>query len=109
MLGPPNYDSLQVTSPKHDLAIRENSGNILISVSLSPELSSQHGHALEILMDGQVLANSGPTFIDLENVDRGTHNLTARVIDEQGRTLITSEPVSFHMLRYSANQNRAKK
>ena len=102
-VGPPTYDSLQVTSPKYDLSIRENSGNISISVSLSPELSSQHGHALEILMDDQVLASADRTFVDLENVDRGTRTVIARVIDEQGGTLITSEPVSFHMLRSSVN------
>ncbi|MGK0223728.1 MAG: hypothetical protein ACI9ON_002975 [Limisphaerales bacterium] len=105
---PPIYEVLQVTSPKHDLAIRENSGSVSITVSLTPELSNEHGHALEILMDGETLANAAMTSVDLANVDRGTHNISARVIDEEGRTLITSETVSFHMLRYSKKQSPAR-
>jgi hypothetical protein len=33
-------------------------------------------------------------------VERGTHTLEARIVDEAGTILVASDPVTFHMLRY---------
>lgn len=95
------YSRLQIVTPEHDQAVRENAGNLNVVVSLSPTLTASH--RIQILLDGAVLATEAGTNLQLSNVDRGTHVLTAQVVDTGGNTLITSDPTSFHMQRISVN------
>ena len=94
------YTAITITSPENDAAIRDNTGNIRISVSVEPGLNPGRGDQIAIYMDGkQVAAGSSPQF-DLENIDRGTHILNAGIIDAKGKVLISSPPVSFTLLRF---------
>jgi hypothetical protein len=43
--------------------------------------------------------NSSGLTVDLINLSRGLHTVTARVVDEDGNDMIKTEPVSFHVLR----------
>ena len=77
-------------------------GNFSVSASISPAL--QQGAQLQLMMDGapqgEPQAQAG---WDLTNVFRGAHDLTVNVIDAQGKTLATSEPVRVYVLRPSVN------
>lgn len=95
------YSRLQIVTPEADQAVRENAGNLNVVVSLSPPLVASH--QVQILLDGNVLATNAGTTLRLSNVDRGTHVLTAQIVDTRGNTLITSDPTSFHMQRISVN------
>ncbi|MEX2523364.1 MAG: DUF4124 domain-containing protein [Gammaproteobacteria bacterium] len=96
---PPRYKEVAITSPQNDEAIRANSGNITISMSVNPSL--RPGDSLVLTMDGKEIASGRSTSVSLENVDRGTHSLSARVVGRGGKTLASSEPVKFHLLRHS--------
>ncbi len=100
-----SYMELSITAPGHDQAVRENAGNLTITVTSIPALDATLGHQVQILLDGQNAATGGVT-LSLTNVDRGTHALTARIIDANGEVLISSTPVTFHMLRYSRLQKK---
>ena len=92
--------SIEITDPADDSAIRDNAGNLTISVRISPNLVA--GHKAELRMDGNKvrgLTGTGP--VQLNNVDRGTHQFKARVINEDGETLAESNMVSVSLLRYS--------
>ena len=91
------YDTLHILTPAEDEPVRENAGNLSIVVAASPSLDSRH--SVVILLDGTVTATEPTTNIDLANVDRGTHVLTAQIVDAAGNVLIASNPTSFHMLR----------
>lgn len=91
--------TLEITNPPDDSAIRENSGALTLSVTVSPSPAS--GHQAELLMDGQVirtLADSGE--VSLSNVDRGTHQFQIRVVDESGREVASGPVTRISMLRY---------
>jgi hypothetical protein len=96
----PAYEALAIVSPRHDEAVRSNTGDVSITTRLTPVLRTDH--RLQFLLDGQVVdgAPDGGTF-NLTNVHRGTHVVQARVVDEGGRVLIESSPVTFHMLQIS--------
>lgn len=96
------YTSISITDPKNDAAIRQNAGVITISTSFSPGLDKAAGHRLQILLDGKVFADATDSTVELTDVDRGTHEVIARIIDVRGTALIISAPVTFHILRYSA-------
>ena len=97
------YDSISITQPADDVAIRENAGNVSVSIALSPALKDKH--SLNLKLDGSVAASGPQTQFLLSNVDRGTHTLQADVVDEHGTVLLSSKPITFHLLRFSILQH----
>ncbi len=63
-------------------------------------LNTKLKHKIVIELDGAAVATTTTTQTLLTNLDRGTHTLRARVIDEQKRTLIAHE-IKFHLRRQS--------
>jgi hypothetical protein len=94
------YSSLKVTEPPDDGTLRDNTGLVSVSVEVLPFLQVEQGHRLLVTLDGQAATAPGVTAVfQLDNVDRGTHRLQAVVLDQSGRTLKSSPPVSFHLHR----------
>jgi len=98
------YELLQIVEPTNDAAVRENAGNLVVSVALSPELRGDH--RLRLTIDGTPVAAqaSDRNVFTLSNVDRGTHAVAAEVVDSTGSTIKSSPPVTFHMLRVAAGR-----
>lgn len=92
-----NYKEFKVTSPTNDATIRDNGGNVRVSLSLSPSLRS--GHSIEVMMDGQSIGSGQGTSVTLTEVDRGTHTVQASVKDNQGKEIARSNSVIFHLKR----------
>jgi hypothetical protein len=103
-----HYDMLRVLVPEPDATVRSNAGEIIVSVTSEPGL--QRGHRYQLLLDGQPTAAPGlsPVFA-LSNIDRGSHNLSVEILDEQGRTVERTANQPFHMLRISLAQKRQVK
>jgi Domain of unknown function (DUF4124) len=104
------YSTLSIVNPANDASVRENSGDITVSVSIFPPLVANQ--QLRLLMDGKTVGqSSGPSF-PIENVDRGTHSLLLEVVDSTGRSLQQSSVTTFHLQRYHlppANSKPKKK
>ena len=96
------YRQLAITRPDNEESIRSNPGNITIESTLYPPL--QPGHTLQLLLDGNRYQSSTSTRIRLQNVDRGTHRAQLVVEDPAGTPLITSDSVTFHVLRASVQR-----
>lgn len=92
------YSRLAIVDPANDAQIRENTGNVTVSVAVEPSLLGSD--RLVLLMDGREAGTGTQTTFSLENVDRGTHELTAVVLGSDGSARMSSTPVTFHMLRY---------
>jgi len=92
-----NYEEFKVTSPANDATIRDNGGNVRVSLSLSPSLRS--GHSIEVMMDGQSIGSGNSTSVILTEVDRGTHTVRASVKDDQGKEIARSNSIIFHLKR----------
>jgi len=96
---------LRVLSPAADETIRNNAGNVSVTVEAEPAL--QPGHAYQVLLDGQPFGAPGEqASFELGNVDRGTHQLAVAVVDEEERVLQRTEDQPFHLLRTSLAQRR---
>jgi hypothetical protein len=102
------YDLLRVLVPEPDATVRSTAGEIIVSVTSEPGL--QRGHRYRLLLDGQPTAEPGlsPVFA-LSNIDRGTHQLSVEILDEQGRTVERTANQPFHMQRMSLAQKRKVK
>lgn len=90
----PGYNSITVTKPVNGEGIRSNNGNVSISVSIEPALKP--GHKITISMDGKEIGSGSS--VSLQNVDRGTHSVSASVADGAGKKLISTSS-SFSLLR----------
>ena len=96
------YSELSITNPKNDQNIRANNGEFNVDITITPELNEKLGHKLVLLINGKPVAEpSTATAFALENVDRGQHTLTARIIGKNGDTVISSTPVTIHLKRFS--------
>jgi hypothetical protein len=102
------YDLLRVLVPEPDATLRSSAGELIVSVTSEPGL--QRGHRYRLLLDGKPTAEPGlsPVFA-LTNVDRGSHNLSVEILDQQGRTVERTANQPFHMLRISLVQKRQVK
>lgn len=102
------YDMLRVLVPEPDATVRSSPGDIIVSVTSEPAL--QQGHRYRLLLDGQPIADPGPSPVfPLSNIDRGTHQLSVEIIDEQGRTVERTANQPFHMQRMTLAQKRKVK
>jgi hypothetical protein len=103
-----HYDMLRVLVPEPDATIRSSAGELIVSITSEPGL--QRGHRYRLLLDGQPTAEPGPSPVfALSNIDRGSHNLSVEILDEQGHTVERTANQPFHMLRISLAQKRQVK
>jgi hypothetical protein len=91
------YQEFKVTSPSDDQTIRDNGGNVGVSLSLTPGLRG--GHSIDVMMDGQSIGSGSGTTVTLTEVDRGTHTLQATIRDADGKEIARSNSVTFHLKR----------
>lgn len=75
-------------------------GNVTVSVMLQPSLDVARGHRLVLKVDGNRSDETTKTteFV-LHNVDRGTHQVQALVVDGNNDVVKSTPPVTFHVHR----------
>ncbi|MEL0036076.1 MAG: hypothetical protein VW874_00345 [Gammaproteobacteria bacterium] len=96
------YQNFAIASPVNDATVRDNQGNIQIALDIRPSL--QPGHKVQILIDGQVISESRGVITTASNVDRGTHNITAKIVGAKNKVIKTTAPVTVHLHRASAGR-----
>ncbi len=96
--GKATYESVKIVYPNNDQAIRANTGNITVVVEIKPGL--QKNHRIAWYLDGEQYDVTRTLQNEFKNIDRGTHTLKVEILDGAGKTLIASEPVTFHLQRY---------
>ncbi len=98
------YESLSITTPANDEAVRNNTGNVTLAAAVEPALASNH--QIQFTLDGTVVGTGPFLSLALTNIDRGTHIVQAHILDSDNRILKSSAASTFHMLRYSSLQGR---
>ncbi|MFP5507420.1 MAG: hypothetical protein ACLGH6_14580, partial [Gammaproteobacteria bacterium] len=91
----------ELTSPADDGTIRDNTGAITVSFAIEPELKTELGHRLVVLLDGQPQAPVQAASVTLDNVDRGAHSLQGRIVDANGKVVISTPSIQVHLHRQS--------
>ncbi len=103
-----NYTRLVIAQPASGSALNDASGTIAGRLELVPALNAAAGHKLEIAVDGKAASQSQGLEFKLENVDRGEHQLTARVVDSSGKVLKESAPVKIQLHRPSVARKQGR-
>lgn len=101
----PAYQLLRITLPEPDATIRSDNGGLIVTLESDPGLLD--GHSYRLLLDGQAHAAPArsPVFA-LDNLDRGTHQLAAEIVDGEGRIVERTPSQPFHLKRTSLAQRR---
>jgi len=92
------YDSLEITQPANDKTIRSNEGKVTALARVTPELASNHRFRWSL--DGEIVQDVNSPELRLNNIDRGSHALQAEIVDADGNVVISSETITFHLMRY---------
>ncbi len=99
----PVYESLVITSPAMEETIWNTGGKVTVGVYLQPGL--QVGHQIRLYLDGTPVAiPDRSSSVELTDVVRGAHTLSAEIQDASGRRLITSDPITFFYQQTSVNR-----
>ena len=90
------YTAIKIVKPMPEDTIRDNSGMVNVVVEVSPSLNPED--KIQVLLDGSpVGAPQTSTSLNLQGVDRGTHQVQAQVIGSDGKMIMTSAPVTFYL------------
>ncbi|HLS98073.1 MAG: DUF4124 domain-containing protein [Porticoccaceae bacterium] len=97
---PGDYQRLEIVEPRNGASIPPGQLDLVIQVAISPEL--QPGHRIAVLMDGKRVAPpAAATSIRLDTLERGSHRIEARVIDDAGSLVASTKPVNIYVHRAS--------
>jgi len=91
------YNHFSIASPANDATVRNSNGAFQVALDIRPMLLT--GHTVKLEVDGREIEGSGSSIISLNNINRGTHNLVAYIIDRKGETVATTAAVTVHLHR----------
>ena len=101
-----DYESFTFNKPNNDETVRNNLGIVMIETRLAPDLQTKLRHRIQFYLDG---VPHGPrldrTAATMSNLDRGEHTLSASVLDDDGKVLITTSNITVHIKRESRLQD----
>ncbi|HQR24755.1 MAG TPA: DUF4124 domain-containing protein [Steroidobacteraceae bacterium] len=90
------YNSLQIVLPANETSYFDADSVVEVQIAADPFL--RPGDSIYLFLDGQRVGSSGEAMsYSLSSIDRGTHTLTAAIVDSQGNEKIRSGPVVFYM------------
>lgn len=92
------YTQCEIISPINNSTIRNSTGTLQALLEITPELRNKH--LIQYLLDGIKLQS--PTIkksLELFNVNRGEHTLSAQIVDEFNRLIMSTPSITFFMHR----------
>ena len=96
------YKSFTISSPEDNATIRDNNGNVAVQISSTPELQTSFKHSISFFLDGKI-HKSGLTGnqIKLMNLDRGSHTISAKLLNANKKVLKSTQTITIHIKRQS--------
>lgn len=99
------YQMLRVLIPEPDATVQEgSSGDLIVTLTSDPALMD--GHNYRVVLDGNIAGTGRSPVFPLSNLDRGTHQLAAEIVDEQGRIVERTPSQPVHIIRTSLDSKR---
>ena len=93
------YSRVEISSPGNDSLIYYDQPQVTVRLALTPEL--QAGHLVQFMLDGYPHGRPvAETDHIIDNLQRGSHSLSARVLNAKGGLVGQSAPVTIHVQRH---------
>ena len=91
---------VEITQPANNATIRDNTGSVYISGRIKPIF--KQGLKIQLKLDNQPYEKPQThSMFVLRNIERGEHQLKMDLIDDKGKIIASSEPITFYMHRAS--------
>lgn len=90
---------ISIVSPQQDQTLWGTVGNVPVQVSTRPTL--QPGYRVAIYLNGTQVDEMVGGIKNIGGVDRGTHQISAAVINESGKKVSNTSRATFHMKQHS--------
>ncbi len=91
-----NYRSISIVKPEDGETVRSNPGVVEIFVALAPPLGKTDH--IRVVLDGNpVPGQYKKSVVQIENVNRGEHQLSVAVYNSRGRKLVGSASHTFYL------------
>jgi len=89
-----------INQPKQNATFRDNSGSVYIQGGIKPIF--KRGFRVQLMLNGKPYQKPQThSMFVLRNVERGEHQIKIDLIDEKGKVIASSTPVTFYMHRAS--------
>jgi hypothetical protein len=101
------YTKLAIDSPENDAAFRpeDDSEGIQVTAHVEPQIRGQDSYVL--FLDAKEFGTSkSPSFL-LKGLERGSHQVAFKIRDPDGKDMISSDLVTFHILKVSVPPKKA--
>jgi hypothetical protein len=97
-----NYQ-VKIIQPENNATIRNNTGSAHVSGRIKPIF--KRGLKIQLYLDDKPYKNpqTHSVFL-LRDIDRGEHKIKMVLLDDKGKVIATSIPVTFYMHRISVNK-----
>ncbi|MDN4502367.1 hypothetical protein QX776_08130 [Alteromonadaceae bacterium BrNp21-10] len=97
-----NLYTLTIVSPAHEQTVRNNSGNVSITANLnSPSNQPKLNALVQLFLDGKLVQQQHSLQFTLENLDRGEHRISLKLIGNSGKVIALSPESVFYLHRAS--------
>lgn len=91
-----------ITQPEQNATIRDNSGSVYVAGGIKPIF--KRGYRVQLYVDGNPYKDPQThSMFALRNIDRGEHQIKLELINDKGKVIASSVPVTFYMHRASVN------
>lgn len=98
------YAGAAIAFPPADEATRRVTGRVPVRIALEPagtELAE--GHRVRVYVDGTVEGEAASTEVTVGPLNPGPHSVRASVLDADGRVLVETGEIRFHLIRQTVN------
>lgn len=94
--------AISIVSPGAEETVWFDAKGMIVSVQVTPALAE--GEQVLLRLDGAEVARGSSTSFTLHNVYRGSHMLSAALLDQGGSVIGESSPITFYMRQHVIKQ-----
>ena len=93
---------VEINQPKENATIRDNTGSVYVTGSIKPIF--KQGLTIQLYLDNKHYEKPQPhSMFVLRDIDRGEHIIKMKLLNEKGKVIASSNPITFYMHRASVN------
>jgi len=96
---------VEITQPQDNATVRDNRGSVHVTGIIKPIF--KRGLRIQLNIDGKPYEKPQThTRFALRNIERGEHQIKMDLLDQKGKVIASSEPITFYMHRASVIKAR---
>lgn len=96
----PSYTTFVIASPKDQETI-QNQPSFPVELTVAPTL--QTGDKIQLFLDGKLSQTAASTRFELAQVERGTHQIYATIVDSSGSTIKQTNTITVYVHQASTS------